>query len=364
MKKSVKKILKIILLTLLIAVFVAGSYVAFVFLRYYRIEDNTKLTIDKNSNVTTGNVKTGKEYSVMTYNIGFAAYLPSYSFFMEGGEHARAYSKESVIDTTNSLAKFIKNQDMDFALIEEVDLKGTRTYHVNEYEMLRDVLDDYESVYSSNYHSEYLMAPLDEPIGANESGVVLFSKYGIESSVRRSLPISDGFSKIFDLDRCYSVSRIPVDNGRDLVIYTLHLSAYGADEFIMANQIKMLTDDMRMEYKNGNYVIAGGDFNQDLVRDNSMNNDSVPSWAWAINHDYFGDGINIATDILPEKVRSELTNSCRESGIAYDESVSFTSMLDGFAVSDNVDLIRYEVLDTDYELSDHEPVIMTFKLKE
>ena len=208
------------------------------------------------------------------------------------------------------------------------------------------------------------MAPLDEPIGANESGVVLFSKYGIESSVRRSLPISDGFSKIFDLDRCYSVSRIPVDNGRDLVIYTLHLSAYGADEFIMANQIKMLTDDMRMEYKNGNYVIAGGDFNQDLVRDNSMNNDSLPSWAWAINHDYFGDGINIATDILPKKVRDELINSCRESGIAYDESVSFTSMLDGFAVSDNVELIRYEVLDTDYELSDHEPVIMTFKLKE
>ena len=37
--------------------------------------------------------------------------------------------------------------------------------------------------------------------------------FPITSALRRSLPIETGFTKLLDLDRCYSVSRIPVDGG-------------------------------------------------------------------------------------------------------------------------------------------------------
>ena len=41
----------------------------------------------------------GTEYTALTYNIGFGAYTPDFSFFMDGGESSWAKSKESVLDT-------------------------------------------------------------------------------------------------------------------------------------------------------------------------------------------------------------------------------------------------------------------------
>ncbi len=48
----------------------------------------------------------------------------------------------------------------------------------------------------------------------------------------------------FDLDRCYSISRIPVENGKELVIFELHMSAYGNSDAIREGQIRMLCNDM------------------------------------------------------------------------------------------------------------------------
>ena len=84
MKKALK-VTGITLLTLLIALIVAAlCYVLYVVIEYDRIEDNLQLE------VSAGNVQesaqTGKEYSIVTYNIGFGAYSPEYSFFLDSGE--------------------------------------------------------------------------------------------------------------------------------------------------------------------------------------------------------------------------------------------------------------------------------------
>ena len=42
---------------------------------------------------------------------------------------------------------------------------------------------------------------------------------------------------------CYSVCRLPVEGGRELVLYTLHLSAYSADGSISVEQLKLLLSD-------------------------------------------------------------------------------------------------------------------------
>ena len=84
MKKALK-ITGITLLTLLIALIVAAlCYVLYVVIEYDRIEDNLQLE------VSAGNVQEsaqkGEEYSIVTYNIGFGAYSPEYSFFLDSGE--------------------------------------------------------------------------------------------------------------------------------------------------------------------------------------------------------------------------------------------------------------------------------------
>lgn len=63
-----------------------------------------------------------------------------------------------------------------------------------------------------------------------------------------------------DLDRCYSVSRIPADGGKELVVYSVHMSAYGNSDEIREGQTSMLFNDMKEERQKGNYVICGGDF--------------------------------------------------------------------------------------------------------
>ena len=57
-------------------------------------------------------------------------------------------------------------------------------------------------------------------------------------------------------------TRIPVDGSdKELVLINFHLEAYDSGEGKVA-QMKQLSEKLQEEYAKGNYVIAGGDFNQ------------------------------------------------------------------------------------------------------
>lgn len=49
--------------------------------------------------------------------------------------------------------------------------------------------------------------------------------------------------------------------------------------------------------------------------------------------------------------------------MAYVEGVTYTVTLDGFLISDNVECVSYENINTGYRYSDHDPVCMKFRLK-
>ena len=106
-------------------VVVLGIYIIYLFASYHRIEDNLELTVEKPSGVATDNpestekqLQTGKEYSALTYNIGFGAYTPDFSFFMDGGKSSWAKSKESVLETIQGAGALAASYDPDFALIQ------------------------------------------------------------------------------------------------------------------------------------------------------------------------------------------------------------------------------------------------------
>ena len=95
MKTGWKKALKTALCVLLVLVLAAGGYVAYVFLAYYRLEDNLPLTVEATGG-TGGELTVGETYRVVSYNVGFGAYSDGYSFFMDGGTESRARSAEAV----------------------------------------------------------------------------------------------------------------------------------------------------------------------------------------------------------------------------------------------------------------------------
>ena len=104
-------------------------------------------------------VTTGEQYSALTYNIGFGAYTPDFSFFMDGGKSSWAKSKDSVLDTVQGAGDLAASLNPDFAMIEEIDLDSTRSYHVNEYDILRNCFPNDYYVFAQNYDSAFLFYP-------------------------------------------------------------------------------------------------------------------------------------------------------------------------------------------------------------
>ena len=96
-KKSKKRGLlwKIPLIIISLLLIVAIAYVVYVFVDYNRIEDN--VAVEPQGSAELSAVKTGTEYTALTYNVGFGAYTPDFTFFMDGGKSSWAESKESVI---------------------------------------------------------------------------------------------------------------------------------------------------------------------------------------------------------------------------------------------------------------------------
>lgn len=90
--KIAKKVLKTIGVLLGFIVVIVLGYIIYLYASYHRIEDNKSLSVESHTE-TKQTLTTGKQYSAITYNIGFGAYTPDFSFFMDGGKSSWAKSK-------------------------------------------------------------------------------------------------------------------------------------------------------------------------------------------------------------------------------------------------------------------------------
>ncbi len=236
----------------------------------------------------------------MTYNIGFGAYGPDFSFFMDSGvmdtgekktgRYGKAIDRQSVTDNIAGSVAAVRAADCDFVLLQEVDSDGSRSYHVDQVAAFTQN-PAYASVYAVNFHTAYLFWPLNDPHGKNESGILTLTKYAVSSAVRRSYSVSTSFDKFFDLDRCFSVTS-------------------------------------RQQH---------------------------PDWVFSLTDADLPEGFRFAAAVN--------ASTCRAAEIPYEKGVNYTVVVDGFIVSDNVDTVAVENIDLDFQYSDHNPAVMQFVLK-
>jgi endonuclease/exonuclease/phosphatase family metal-dependent hydrolase len=359
----VKKIIKSILTIILVIILLLAAYMAYVLISYHRIEDNQALEIEGEAAISE--FKPQELYRISSANLGFGAYSDDYSFFMDGGTESWAYSKDAVYENIAGSTASVLSLSPDIMLFQEVDLNSTRSYHVNEKDLIVDNLKDngYDKVTSTfavNYDSPFLLYPFTQPHGKSNAGLLTVSTASIQDSVRRSLPIEQGMSKLIDLDRCYCKNYINLSNGKQLVLYNVHLSAYTTDPSTATNQVVMLNEDMLEEFSKGNYIIAGGDMNKDVLGDSSkyFGTTSTENWAQPIPDGLLDDSFTLIGPID----EANPVPSCRNADSPYTED-SFVLTIDGFIVSSNIDVLEANVLDTGFKYSDHNPVYMDFVLK-
>ncbi len=362
----------------------AVSYLSYVIFSYHRIGD-TKLDI-KNVGNAKEKIDTEDPLTLTSYNIGFGAYSPEYTFFMDtgydqdgkptAGKYGKGISKEDVQKNTDGSVSTLKSLQSDFYAVQEVDLDADRSYHIDQSAPLNQLYSDMDTTFAVNFDSAYLFYPLNDPHGKSKAGLETISKYKITESNRKQYTISTGFSKFFDLDRCFSVNRIQVSNGKEFVLINSHMSAYDEGGVIRNTQIHELHSFMKSETEKGNYVIAAGDFNHDLLTNNpdypqytsenfaykDRTNQKKPDWLSFMfdenKKSLFDDGFKVyAADNEP---------SCRDCDVIWTPGSTFVSTVDGFVVSDNIEVKSVKttkVGENGYAYSDHQPTTLEFLLK-
>ncbi len=367
MNTHVRRVLIAFGVVFAVIVLVVGGYTAYLSITYNRIPDGE--SVDVANNVDGATIAAGKDYTVLTYNIGFGAYTPDYTFFMDEGimkdgtktvgKHSVASSKESVQACTDGAIDVIAHANPDFVLLQEIDVDSTRSYGVNQRDAICSAFGDKGAAFATNFHSAFLAYPFLEPHGIVNAGLLSLSGTHVDSAVRRTYPIDEEFpTKFFDLDRCFLVERLPVDNGKELVLVNSHMSAYDEGGIIREAQMELLMGVLQQEYAEGDYVIAGGDWNHALCGTESLykSMQDTPPWLATFDEGLLPKGFSVVRPTnLPEVA------TCRGADIAYEPGVNYQVTIDGFIVSDNVKASATNI-DTGYAYSDHNPVELTFSL--
>ena len=194
--------------------------------------------------------------------------------------------------------------------------------------------------------------------GKVEAGIAIFTKYQVSAAQRIQLPIPFSWPvSLFNLKRCLLINRTPIEGStKELVTINLHLEAYDDGEG-KAKQLKQLMDIMKEEYQNGNYVIAGGDFNQTFSSVDLSKYPKMNDWVCPV--------INV--DDYPDfKFNMDETHpTCRSLYKTYadaDKSNHQYYMIDGFITSNNITVNQIETIDLDFKNTDHNPVVMNISL--
>lgn len=298
-------------------------------------------------------------FAILSWNLGYASLGDSMDFFYDGGEGVRpnkAYTEKSAQGIIRSLNL---QKKPDILLFQEVDTLAKRSWYLPLHQRLSDNYPAYASFFSLNYDAAFVPLPLHDPMGAVQSGLLSLSRYQPAEVVRYALPGEYSWpSRLFMLNRCIQVLRFSLLSGKDLIIVNLHNSAFDANGEQRIQQVLFLQNLLKEEYHKGNYVIAGGDWNQNPPGWNPeaiSNGDKAARIEPPLSDSLFM-GWTYAYD--PEIPSNRFLNS------SYVRGTTITSTIDFFLLSPNVELIEVSTGDLGFRHSDHQPVMVRLKLRQ
>ena len=355
--KIVKKTLKVLLILVLLAVLALGGLVGWLSAVEYRpasVEAVKPLRTE-----AAGKLGSGAELKLLCWNIGYAGLGAGSDFVMDGGQNMRAADRATVRQYLAGIAGTLEQGDYDLALLQEVDVNSSRTYGTDEAEALAFG----DAAFALNYSCPFVPNPstyLIDPMGKVNSGLLSCSRFTVARSERHALPCPFSWPlRIVNLKRCLLVDYLPIEGSdKQLVLVNLHLEAYDDGEGRLA-QTRQLMDFLAREYEKGNYVIAGGDFNQLFPGAlETYPNTHQENWdPLGLEESSLPEGFSFAYDLAAP--------SCRLLNQPYDPSDTVNTqyyVIDGLIVSPNVTVRSVRTLDLGFADSDHNPVELSVTL--
>ena len=357
MFKTILKIGGVCLGLLLLAVI---GLVLWLTIREYRPDTAEAVSVDSRYLTQPAALAPGDSLKLVTMNTGYGGLDAGADFFMDGGKGVQP-EKEQVLENLSQLREQLASYDADVCFLQEVDQDSKRSAGYDQtlsYLSYLGQQDSYASAFALNYSCDFVPYPWP-PIGKVHSGVQTLSRFPMETAHRIALPCPFSWPvSTANLKRCLLVSHISLEGtDKQLVLVNLHLEAYD-DGDGKAAQTQMLMNLLTTEYEKGNYVIAGGDFNQ-----------TFPGAleAFPVKDPTLWTPGTLEEEILPEHWRFACDLSvptCRLLNQPYDAADSDTQLyvIDGFILSPNVKLERVETMDESFAHTDHNPVVLEVTL--
>ena len=277
---------------------------------------------------------------VLTWNVGYAGLGPESDFRADGGKSIRAPSRSIVERNLRQIIERLRVEQPDVALLQELARASFVTRRVDVLAAVEKAMDGYEHAFSPLI--QITRIPL---VGRLEVGQGTFSARGIVRAARHALPSTPWRFGITVQHFNVLESRLP----GDWVVFNVHLSAFD-DGALRREHLAEVVRLLEREYEAGKSVVAGGDWNLRLAATlfPYTTDEQAKSWLLDLPAEIVPAGWQWAVDARTP------TNRTLEQ--PYRPGVNYTSVIDGFLVSPNVEILKVETLDLDFASSDHNPV--------
>lgn len=305
----------------------------------------------------------GSEFSFFTWNLGYGGLGKKMDFFYEGGKRVRPVKRE-FNDYFGGILRELKNIDtVDFVFLQEIDRHSKRSYYTDEFAEAGQVLSGYAAFFAKNYDSRFVPVPADDPMGRVVSGLAVYSKYNPDSAFRYDFGTKFSWPKqLFFLQRCFISMKYRLKSGKYLVIINTHNSVFDEKGELRKKELGMIEKYAMHEYRLGNYVVVGGDWNQ-----------NPPGWwkEWNKNDPQLKRSYNMR-EYIPQMsdtifrgwsfAYDPVIPTNRDVDKPYYEGITKTTTIDFFVVSPNVKVLNVRAVPSGFENSDHQPVWIKIKL--
>lgn len=358
MKRKIIRILRVSIKVILILLALIAAYFIIVIIVNTRADYKPAMSDSLIVHEAPNARMIGENVSFITWNIGYCGLGKEMDFFYEGGKAMRPGQDQYQL-YLNGVFNHIASMDtVDFVLLQEVDFEAKRTYKNRQDSLFMKALDKFFSVSAVNYKVPYVPFPIFNPMGKVLSGLMSFSA-DIPAEARRvSYPSSYSWPMgVFFLDRCFIISRFVLENGKQLVVINTHNSAFSDADDLRLVEMQFLKAYLLEEYAKGNYVIAGGDWNQNPPSFNPAlitSGDATRLSGKPLSQDFMPDGwVWIWDPAWP---------SNRDVNIPYTKGSTNTTILDYYLVSPNVRINKVKTIPIGFDFSDHMPVYLNVSL--
>jgi endonuclease/exonuclease/phosphatase family metal-dependent hydrolase len=285
--------------------------------------------------------------NLMIWNLGYGGLGAGSDFVADGGTSYFPPSREAVRQNVDGIDRTIRANaaQVDVFLFQEIARGGPVNYWTNLRGRVDEALASRQHIFFADFKTRLMPWPL-----AMTHGQAIYSNFAIENPEVVALPAED--ASIFGVKRRYAsvIARLPMEAGGQWIIASVHLAAFDPDAAVRTRQLRELLAWAEREYQAGNYVVLGGDWNFQIAETNfpHATEERFLFWLFPFPQDALPEGWRIAADATIPSVRTNHQ--------AYVPAENYTTTIDGFIVSPNVEIRSVNGTDLGFAHSDHQPV--------